>query len=77
MVVLSSERGLYTSELSINNFDESGYSQDFDWTLWIKHASTDYVDMIYIDIIDKYHVYSAENICISGQSLSCFKRDCG
>ena len=33
---------------------ESEDSQGVDWTLWIEHASRDYLDMIYIDISSKY-----------------------
>ena len=47
------------------------------WTIWIKHASRDYVDMIFIAVVIKYQTYSAGNIFIGVQSLSCFQRDCG
>ena len=56
---------------------KSGYSQDVDWTLWVEHASRDYVEIIFIDIISKYQIYRSGELCLGGQSFRSLQRDYG
>ena len=36
-----------------------------------------YVDIIFIAVVGKFQAYSANDLCLYGQSLSCFQSDCG